>query len=116
MPSFFSMIKIIVLLVLVSTGGWYLYRQARNIITGPSITIEQPLNGALITTPSIEISGYGENIKSLTINGRSVFISEDGQFSENVLLPPGYAIITAVTEDRFDREQTIQRIIYREKI
>ncbi len=78
--------------------------QARHLIIGPTISIENPSSENLLSLKElIEIRGKAQNISSISLNDRPIFINEDGQFSEKLLLAKGYTIMTIKAEDRFGR-------------
>ncbi len=61
-----------------------------DFIIGPTITLSEPQNGATFTRPDIRIKGVVKRIKDITLNGRSITIDDKGNFSETILLAPGY--------------------------
>ncbi|MCK4918188.1 MAG: hypothetical protein KAS02_00165 [Candidatus Pacebacteria bacterium] len=91
---------IIILLITVV----YTYYQTRSFIKGPVLEIEAPLNGSLLTTNSITIKGYTENISYISINNRQTFVDENGYLNERLLLSPGYNIIKVSAKDKYQRE------------
>ncbi len=91
----------------------YGFFQARNLIAGPSIEIESPQNGSVITTPEIEVRGKARNIAFIKLNDRQIFIDDEGYFSEKLIAKPGYNIIKLTTEDRFRRQKdNLIEIVY----
>lgn len=94
---------LLVLLLLVGYG----YRQSSQFIKGPTIVIDQPVNGDLFEEPFITISGQALRIAKLYLNDNQIFTDDDGRFSESLLLLPGYNILTLKAEDGFQR-QTVQ--------
>lgn len=93
------------LLIVLGIVGYSLY-QARNILQGPTITIAAPQNGTRVFEPEIHITGSTENVSSITLNDRPIFIDETGIFSEVYLLGTGYNVIEFTIEDRFGRTHT----------
>jgi len=82
--------------------GYSLY-QSRNLRSGPQLNIVSPINGALSTTSTTQIQGVAKNITSISLNDRPIFVDEDGNFSENLLLSYGYNIIGISAKDKFGR-------------
>lgn len=101
-PRFYVIATGIFLFVFLLLG--YALFQARHIIIGPSITIETPHEWSIVTEELINIRGNAQNITSITLNDRAIFIDEEGQFSEKLLLANGYTIMIIKAEDRFGRE------------
>jgi hypothetical protein len=89
--------------------------QAQKIIRGPVITVISPLNGETYITPLIEIKGVTKNVSSITLNDRTLYIDRAGNFSDGLLLIPGYNIIKLEAKDKFgaETEKKIE-IIYKE--
>jgi hypothetical protein len=90
--------------------GWYSYFQSRKLIGGPQIVIESPQNGATVKESLVEIKGKASNIKDISLNDRPIFIDEQGNFDEKLLVPPGYTIMSMKADDRFGRKtsQTLE--------
>ncbi len=102
----------IFVLLLVSILGYTSF-QMRNLVTGPVITIFEPQNGAMLTSSSVEVYGTTENISSINLNDRQIFVDESGVFREKLLLSPGYNIITLRAEDKFGRKtKEILELVY----
>ena len=97
-------IKIFFSLVLVGIIVWYSYSKSTDFLEGPTITIHIPENGITVSRSLITVSGIAEHISHITLNGKQIFITEQGLFSEQLLLSRGYNIITLEARDRFDRE------------
>ncbi len=101
-PSF--IIKTVsISLAIVIFGGYGMY-QARNMLRGPQVVIDAPLNGAHFTDPLITISGVAHNIASISLNDRPIFVDQKGVFAEKLLLPAGYTIMKMHAQDKFGRE------------
>lgn len=81
----------------------YAFFNARLLIAGPKIIINQPESGSVFDSPLIEIQGEAYNTSFISMNGHSIYINEQGQFKEKLLLPPGTSIIKLDARDRFDR-------------
>lgn len=100
-----SIIKIILILVVVLIILGYIVFSSRVFIEGPQIQVETPLNGAKIEgAPLVKIDGKASNIAYFWLNNRQIYTDEDGNFSESLLLYPGYNIIWLTAQDKFGRE------------
>ncbi len=109
--KFYLRVTVIVLFALFIGG--YSYFQARKLIGGPKIVIESPQNGTSVKESLVEIKGKALNIKDISLDDRPVFIDEEGNFNEKLLVPPGLAIITMKAQDRFGRKtQQILELYY----
>lgn len=87
--------------------------QSRSIIAGPKIEIFTPESGSTASDSLVEIRGKTQNISEIKLNNRSIFIDEEGNFEEKLLLSYGYNIITIEGRDRFNREEkkTIELVL-----
>lgn len=83
--------------------GLYALFQARFLVFGPRIFIETHEDGVVITSPVITLGGRGENVAWLSLNGRPIFMDEDGFWSEKLIVSTGTSIMTVEAQDRFGR-------------
>ena len=81
----------------------YAFFEARNIVLGPQILIATPPGGTTVTSQLVEITGNTKNIQDITLEGRDIYIDEEGVFTERLLLSPGYNIFIFEAKDKFDR-------------
>jgi hypothetical protein len=92
----------IFLVVLIVVG--YTIFNFRVFIAGPQIIFKSPANGSLAEKNLVEISGVAKNISSISMNDRQIFVNEFGDFKENILLHPGYNVVTVKASDKFNRK------------
>ncbi len=93
----------IVIVFLIAIVG-YGFFQARNILMGPQISLVTPQNGATITgSPLVTIAGKTNNVSFISLNDRPIFIDQQGNFNEQLLLSPGYNAWTLTAQDKFGR-------------
>ena len=74
-----------------------------DFIQGPQIVLSSPLNGFSTTTPLITIAGVAEHSSDLLINGLVVPLDLEGNFQEQLILAPGYNIMTVAAKDHYNR-------------
>ena len=82
--------------------GYGLY-QTSDLWRGPELHIATPTNGQTFAQNPITINGQAERIAYLWLNGQPIFTDEHGQFSQKLLLAPGYNIIKLEARDKFGR-------------
>ncbi len=87
-------------LILILIYGFF---NARLLIAGPQIEIFSPENGMSFDTPFIEIFGKARNTSFISMNGNPIYINENDEFREKLLLSPGTSIIKIDARDRFER-------------
>jgi len=86
--------------------------QARFLILGPQVWIENPADGAVVSDPIVVVSGTAKNVAWISLNDRQIFTNEEGWWSEKLIVAEGLSIMTVRVRDRFDRETEKQvRII-----
>ena len=92
----------------------YAYFEGRALLWGPRIAIENRV--MTVYEPYIAIEGRAERISSLSMNGKSISVTEDGNFSEPYVLSPGYNRIMLEARDRFGKttERSLE-IVYIER-
>ncbi len=90
---------VIAVFVLVILG--YSIFQAQKIVKGPEILILSPTSGSTVRENSIDIKGVTKNISEISLNDRPIYIDEAGNFSEKLMLYPGYNIIKLKARDKF---------------
>ena len=84
-----------------------------NLIVGPQLQIESPTNGETVREPFLIIKGSAKNVAFLSLNDKQIFIDDQGDISDQILLYEGYNIITAKAKDKFGREKIVTReIVY----
>ena len=108
-------IRAIVITVFIATIIGYSLFQAHKFITGPQISIVSPIDGETTATSSVDITGVAKNIAFISLDDRPILIDEQGNFSEKLLVYPGYNIIKMFAKDHFGR--TVEKkigIIYQQ--
>lgn len=98
-----SILKILgfALIIIIVIG--YSYFSFKEFIAGPQLIINEPINGSLISTSTVKIIGQALHIQDITINNRPIVIDKQGNFSETLLLFPGYNVSVIYAKDRFNR-------------
>ncbi len=97
--------KFLASILIVGFLGWYGAFQARALIFGPSLVLESPIDWQVLPGATVEVSGQVANIASLYINGRSINITQDGEFREKLPLSGRYNIIEIEGVDRFGNNE-----------
>jgi hypothetical protein len=82
----------------------YAYFEARGLIFGPSITMTSQITE--VHDPFITVKGQAERISSLSMNGKTIAVTEDGSFAEPYLLAPGYNRIVLDARDKYGRTRS----------
>ncbi|MDQ5953112.1 MAG: hypothetical protein QG551_340 [Patescibacteria group bacterium] len=75
----------------------------KTISMGVDLVVENIENGGVYTEGVIELKGNAKRAKVLEINGREITINQNGDFTDFLVLSPGYNIITVSAEDKFGK-------------
>src|SRR3990167_11385957 len=63
--------------------------QAKNLLTGPTLSIESPINGETINQEMFRVKGEAHNISHITLNDSQIFVDEKGVFEEKIIASSG---------------------------
>ena len=90
-------------IVAVIAGGllYFIYRTFQAYFSGPNITVTEPADYSAFSTSTATISGTAQRVQDIMLDGRSIIIDNKGNFSETILLVPGYNIETIAAHDQF---------------
>lgn len=103
-----SILKAVGGIVLIGLIITYVIFQARFLITGPQIILnEVPIKEYNKRVVILEGSAF--NITHLWLNDRQIFTDENGDFKEALVLENGYTITTLRAKDRYGRETRVVR-------
>jgi bacillopeptidase F len=83
--------------------GYFIFN-FRIFIAGPSIVVTSPQNGEETDKDLVEITGKAQNTNFISINDRPIFVDNEGNFKEFLLLSAGYNIIVIKAQDKFERK------------
>lgn len=89
----------------------YGYYELRGILWGPNITVPDTLT--TVHEQLFTINGTAIHLASLSMNGNEIPVTEDGAFSHQYLLAPGYNRIVLDAKDKYGtRTQRVVEIMY----
>ena len=101
----------IVLIVFFLLVLGYAYFEGRGFLYGPAISVENRV--IEVDKPFLTIEGTAHRIATLSMNGETIPVTEDGAFSEPYLLAPGYNRIVLTASDRYNKStERIIEIVY----
>ena len=99
-------IKILLGALFVAVIFGYAYFQSSFLADGPQFTLLEPASGTMFEESLVEIKGKVERVSTISLNGNTIFIDEEGNFSEMMLLSFGQNIITLEAQGKFERKIT----------
>ena len=79
----------------------YSFFNTKDLIFGIKIKSVNITNNINNEINIIKITGNAKNAKNLTLNGREIFIDQNGNFNETLVLLLGYNVINIKAEDKF---------------
>ncbi len=85
--------------------GGLVFHNTHDALFGARFTIDTANNGAILSDSYLPISGNAKNAKELTINGRPITLTKEGDFEEAILLSSGYNVAQVRLVDRFGKIQ-----------
>ncbi len=90
---------ILLLLALALVYGLF---EARRFLEGPVLSIDSPAPGAALSSIA-HVRGMARNISFITLNGRQIYVDDEGVFDETLTPAKGYTVLTVEVRDRFGR-------------
>jgi hypothetical protein len=79
----------------------YGFSRSKDLIFGVKIRNVNLVDGATMHDSVIPVTGNAKNAVKITLNGREISISQQGDFEETIALLSGYNIISIEAEDKF---------------
>jgi len=105
------LMRIVIISLIVVVGLTYLGLEITKIFSPPELSIISPNDYLTVTDNSIEVLGTTEPEALVKINGKQVFLNENGGFSELVNLNEGLNTITVTASKKRSKDNTIIRNI-----
>lgn len=78
--------------------------QTKALSEGVTLKISGLQNGEMTDQGIVSLSGSAKHAKHLIINGREVVVNQENNFTEELVLSPGYNIVTVEAEDRYAKK------------
>lgn len=89
----------------------YFVAQYRNLKYPPALVIESPQENAVVTEQRIDVIGRTDEDATITIQGISVLVRDDGKFLEHIVLEEGLNTITVEATSRYGKKITETRAV-----
>ena len=84
--------------------GLVLYN-IKDVLFGTPLTVNTIADGSTVTNAFLPITGSAVHADQISINGRELGVDQQGDFTDGVILSPGYNIVEVTATDRFGREK-----------
>jgi hypothetical protein len=75
----------------------------KDMVFGAPLVIHTLDDGATVNDSFVPITGSSKHAQSITINGRPIGVNNKGEFSDGVVLSPGYNIVEVAETDTFGK-------------
>jgi cytoskeletal protein RodZ len=98
-----------ILIFLAAIG--YVASQVGSVLTPPKLNVTEPNGDETINGNSIVVAGTAEIGSDVSINDQAVFLDQNGQFNENVILNDGLNLIQIVAKNKFNKISKVARTI-----
>lgn len=82
--------------------------QARRLLEGPVITLDQNTEVIEAEGQLVTLSGNAKNIAFMWVNGMQIYTNKDGVFETTLLVPPGSSILEVQAEDKASNEKILR--------
>lgn len=105
-------ISVFLILILLAIFLIYFWVQFKPILSGPKLIVFRPENGQTFISGDVIVEGSAEDISSLHLNGRQIYIDENGHFKEDLLFASGLNIIEVKAKDKFGKVLKQRRMVY----
>jgi hypothetical protein len=94
-------IGLIVFFIVIILYGLY---EAQGLLFGPKINVSTEVT--VVHDPYVKISGKAQRIVALSMNGKQIPVTQNGEFSEPFLLAKGGNRVALVAKDAYGRTTT----------
>jgi cytoskeletal protein RodZ len=89
----------------------YLIFQYFQFISPPSLTVDSPKNGQVITDNNVLVFGETNGDVKITVNNQPVLVNDSGKFSVSIEITPETKDIIVIAISRSGKETMIRRTI-----
>ena len=93
-------------IILIATATIYGLWRAFPLLAGPHVTIISPKNDSTVASTTFQLTGNVTRVKDITVQGRSIPIDKNGNFTEVLVAQPPFTIITISATDFYNKTIT----------
>ncbi|MFZ4499979.1 MAG: hypothetical protein ACOYMZ_00590 [Minisyncoccia bacterium] len=101
----FPLPKFLITAVILGVFALVLYN-IRDLVLGTPLEVVAAQDGTTLDSTFLPLSGVARHARELLINGRTVAIDRAGNFTDAIILSPGYNIVEVALKDRFGNTET----------
>ncbi len=112
----FINLGLVVFAIIILIIATYFYYNSTKTRKGPSILLEFPSNGMVVSSSIVEIEGQVANVSRIFLNNKQIPVRDGNMIKEKLLLAPGENTFVLRAYDKFGEEnKQIIKIIYKQK-
>ncbi len=89
----------------------YLFLQYRTYTSPPNLIITKPMEGEILKSDKIIVSGKTDNDAVISVNGDKIALIGKGEYSTTLTLLPGVNTITVESTSKYGKKKTLTRTI-----
>lgn len=93
--------------------GYFAYH-AVLLFSSPFLIVERPERDIITTDRTLVLSGSTKKESHVFVNGREIAVSDEGIFSDTIVLQDGMNVIEFRSVNKFGKESTLVRRIVKE--
>jgi hypothetical protein len=94
--------------------GLYTVWETKSLSKGVNLQLSGITDGASVSSDVVSLQGSAFHASHITIDGREIEVDKDDNFTEELVLSPGYNIITVEARDKFNKKtQNTYRVFYK---
>jgi uncharacterized protein YfaP (DUF2135 family) len=79
---------------------------SKDMVFGTPLVVHTVADGSTVSDAYLPITGSAQHAQQITINGLPIGVDRQGNFSDGVILSPGYNIVEVAETDRFGKSKT----------
>ncbi len=95
--------------------AFYTLWETKALSKGVDLQLEGITDGAILSNDVISLKGSALHASHIAIDGREIEVDKDDKFTEELVLSPGYNIISIEAKDKFGKKtQNAYRVFYKD--
>lgn len=84
--------------------GLFVFGNIKDLIFGSPLRVEIVPDGTTLSEGFLPITGVAEHARTVSVNGRTLFIDREGNFSDGIILSPGYNVVEVALQNQFGKQ------------
>lgn len=89
----------------------YLFLQYKTYTSLPFLSVEKPLEGEILNTDKVIVTGKTDNDAVISINNQKIAVSANGEFATTITLPPGVNTLLIESTGKSGKKRAINRTV-----